>query len=105
MTSKKRKAGICEWCGKSFTKNHNREMYCCDTCRREARHEHERERSRRYYKRWKITIRKRCPHGAKLGTGSLSANRNHDMDREGELVKNEIKRLHITIYDYSHKDS
>ncbi len=57
----------CKYCGKEFTKTHNREMYCCDKCRYFSRKEQRAayQRKRRKLIREGILISKET---VKIGT-------------------------------------
>ena len=83
----------CKWCGKPFTKIHNRQTYCTEHCRKEAEKEHNRNRQLRYYKKnRKIILQKR------KGTATIGPRPNPDPNREHEIIRNEIDRLGIHIF-------
>lgn len=47
------KLTCCKWRGEIFTKNHNREIYCCNEHRNEARKEKNRQYRKNHYHKWK----------------------------------------------------
>ena len=85
---------ICKWCGREYTKKHNREMYCSDECRHYARQEQNRIHRRRYYHRYKqvMTEKQRCG----LGSGFLSCNRYEDYMVEYAAIQREYSRLKLS---------
>lgn len=85
----------CKWCGREYTKVHNRQMYCSDYCRKYARQEQVRINRRKYYQRYKKVMGEKQRSG--LGSGFLSANRNPDFQLEFECIQKELIRLKISF--------
>ena len=83
----------CAYCGKTYTKTHNRQTYCSDKCRDNARKEKRIKYNYKYY-----TKNKRKIHNTYLGTNSLAPSKNPDNDREAEIVQNEIRRIGLHIF-------
>lgn len=83
----------CAYCGKPFTKQHNRQKYCTPECAYEANKEKDRIRHLRYYHRHK----KRINH-TKTGTRTIGPRPNPNPEREAEIVKNEIERIGLTTF-------
>ena len=82
----------CKYCGKTYTKHHNRQEYCSDTCRKYARQEKKRIYNSRYY----YKNRKRL-HQTLIGTRTIGPKPNPDKDREADIVRNEVQRVGLTI--------
>jgi len=83
----------CKWCGKPYTKKHNRQTYCSEHCRNEADKEHNRNRQLRYYKKHrKIILSKR------KGTATIGPKPNPNTQREHEIIRNEIERIGLRIF-------
>ncbi len=83
----------CAYCGKEFTKTHNRQTYCSDTCRKYARQEKRRQYNYKYYTRNKKRI-----HQKYTGTCTLAPKPNPDTQREHEIIQNEIERIGLHIF-------
>jgi predicted nucleic acid-binding Zn ribbon protein len=83
----------CSYCGKTFTKTHNRQTYCSDTCRKYARQEKRRTYDHRYY----IKNRDRINH-KRLGTRTIGPKPHPDTNREAEIIQNEVERIGLTIH-------
>ena len=83
----------CAYCGKPFTKHHNRQTYCSDKCRKEARREQKRNWALTYYHKNK----KRINH-TRTGTRTIGPHKHENDDREAEIVQNEIDRIGLTIH-------
>ena len=83
----------CAYCGKPFTKTHNRQVYCSDECRNNSRKEKRRKYNYKYYTKNKNRI-----HNKYLGTNTLAPTRNTDPEREAEIVQNEIRRIGLHIF-------
>jgi len=83
----------CNWCGGEFIKEHNRQVYCSDNCRKHARAEKNRGYFRKYYHKYKkiMTEKQRCG----LGSGFLSMHRNENFDQEFIAIRKEMQRLKI----------
>ena len=85
--------GKCKWCGKTYTKTHNRQEYCSNHCRKEARREQNRNhRLHNYYKN------RKKEHQTTIGTRTIGAKRNPDPEREAEIVQNEIQRIGLKMF-------
>ena len=82
----------CKYCGKEFTKQHNRQIYCSDECRKHARQEKRRHYNTRYYYRNK----KRILNTA-IGTRTISPHKHQNNDREAEIIKNEIDHIGLNV--------
>ena len=83
----------CKFCGKPYTKTHNRQEYCSEYCRKEAKKEQNRNNFHRWYHRNKnqpIWKTKKI-----LGSGELGPHMHHDHDKEYQAIQNEKKRLRI----------
>ena len=93
MTNKTK--AICKECHEEFTKKHNREVYCCDTCRSKARREQNRRNRRNYYHRWKNILKELPCRGTRLGTGSLGIAPASTWYEEIKRIKKEKRRLRI----------
>lgn len=78
----------CSYCGKTFTKQHNRQTYCSDHCRTEARREKRRRYDYKYYHKNKDIINQK-----RIGTRTIGPHRNPNETREQEIIKNEIERI------------
>jgi predicted nucleic acid-binding Zn ribbon protein len=83
----------CSYCGKTFTKTHNRQTYCSDHCRTEARREKRRRYNYKYY-----TNNKQKIHQKYIGTGTLAPKPNPNTEREREIIQNEIERIGLRIF-------
>ena len=84
----------CKWCGKTFTKTHNRQVYCSTECRKNAKREQDRNHWIRWYHRNKnktVTQSSRC-----LGTSRIGAKKHEDNNKEQKVVENEIRRIGLT---------
>lgn len=86
----------CKYCGKPFTKTHNRQMYCSDSCRRNAL----REQKARYQAKRRLRIKQKVlivDEYKKYGLGSYgtSANghRKNKFSQEYIAIQKEMKRI------------
>lgn len=86
----------CKYCGKPFTKSHNRQMYCSDSCRRNAL----REQKARYQAKRRLKIKQKVlivDEYKKYGLGSYgtSANghRKNNFSHEYMAIQKEMKRI------------
>ena len=93
---KKKRQTKCKYCGKPFTKRHNREMYCSDNCRKNAL----REQKARYQAKRRLKIKQKIiivDEYKKYGLGSYGTSANgHRKDtfsQEHTAIQNEMKRL------------
>jgi predicted nucleic acid-binding Zn ribbon protein len=82
----------CAYCGKEYTKTHNRQMYCSDKCRTEARREQKRKWALKYYHKNKTRI-----NHTKIGTRTIGPHKHENDERETEIVQNEIKRVGLRL--------
>ena len=82
----------CALCGKIFTKQHNRQVYCSDECRTEARRLKRRKYDHQYY----IRNRNRINH-KRLGTRTIGPKPNPEPTREAEIIQNEIERIGLNV--------
>lgn len=82
----------CAYCGKTFTKHHNRQKYCSDHCRTEARREKRRQYDYRYYHRNKERINQK-----RLGTRTIGPKPNPNPEREQEIIQNEVERIGLNV--------
>lgn len=83
----------CKYCGQEFTKVHNREMYCSDKCRKNAKREQNRNNFHRWYHRHKHELSEKKRWG--LGSGELGAHMHTDFTREYNVIQNELARLRL----------
>lgn len=83
----------CAYCGKTFTKTHNRQIYCSEECRYHAHREKHNIRNRRYYYKHKKRINQ-----TKIGTRTIGPKPNPDIKRETEIVQNEIERIGLKTH-------
>lgn len=83
----------CAYCGKEYTKQHNRQKYCSTTCAKNAHREHKRNWAYRNYHKNKQHI-----NNIRIGTRTIGPTRNPDTDREAEIVQNEIERIGLHIF-------
>ena len=83
----------CKWCGTTYTKQHNRQTYCSEHCRKEARREQNRNHQLRHYHKHKKTIQQK-----RKGTATIGPKPNPDIEREAEIIENEIRRIGLTIF-------
>lgn len=86
----------CKYCGKPFTKRHNREMYCSDDCRKNAL----REQKARYQAKRRMRIKQKVlivDEYKKYGLGSYgtSANghRKNKFSQEYMSIQKEMRRI------------
>ena len=86
-------AGKCKWCGKPFTKTHNRQMYCSNYCRKQARREQQAGYSRTYRKKYKGMLPDSTLYG--LGSGRLGSHTCHNWRKEDKKIQNEYIFLNI----------
>ena len=77
----------CAYCGKTYKKTHNRQMYCSDHCREHGYREKTNRRWRKWYhKNKKILYQKQ------LGTRTIGPKPNPDVEKEHEIVTKEKQR-------------
>lgn len=84
----------CKYCGKTYTKTHNRQEYCSKECRTEARKEQKRNWALTYYYKNKKRINQ-----TRIGTPTIGPHKHENDDREAEIIQKEIDRigLHLTF--------
>ena len=87
----------CKWCGCLFEKLHNKQQYCCDECRYQARLESKRRYIHKRMARDKLynTRRYNVTRLGSMGTNT----RSHpipDFERERESVRQELKMLGLS---------
>lgn len=78
----------CAYCGKPFKKHHNRQVYCSDECRTNARKEKRRIYDSNYYYR----VRKQR-NKTLIGTRTIGPHKHPRTEREQQIVTNEKQRL------------
>jgi predicted nucleic acid-binding Zn ribbon protein len=83
----------CKLCGKTYTKKHNRQTYCSDECRKEAK----RRQDRQAWTKWFYKNRKTL-YQKQLGTRTIGPKPNPDTEREAEIVQNEIRRIGLQMF-------
>ena len=91
----------CGYCGKPFTKTHNRQKYCGPECAKNAK----REQDRQAWTRWFHKNKNRL-YNKQLGTRTIGPHRHPHNEREQEIVQNEKQRtLHQSsnFFDYNMK--
>ena len=82
----------CKWCGKPFTKQHNRQEYCSDECFQYARQEQKAIYQRK--RRKQINAGVLCSNeSTHIGTGYLSQHRHEDFEKEHASIQKELKRI------------
>ena len=82
----------CAYCGKPFTRKHNRQKYCSTECSTNAERENRRKRDYRYYHRHKTRINQ-----TRKGTRSIGPKPNPNPEREAEIIQNEIERIGLNF--------
>ena len=83
----------CQYCGKTFTKTHNRQVYCSTECKNNARKEKKRIYNSEYYYKNRQKL-----HKTLIGTRCIGPKPNPNIEREKEIVKNEIDRIGLRIF-------
>ena len=82
----------CAYCGKPFTRKHNRQKYCSQECAKKADYDKARTRMYRYYHRHRTRINQ-----TKKGTRTIGPKPNPNPNREAEIVQNEIERIGLKL--------
>jgi len=84
----------CKWCGKKFTKETNRQVYCSDVCSLEGEKENAMFRMRKF--------RRNNPfkYNNHLGSRGLSLGKSmrDNFDEELFVVEKEMKKLGLKLY-------
>lgn len=85
---------VCQWCGKEYEKQHNRQEYCSTHCREQGNLEKARIRQENYRKRWKVT---RCQQTRGLGSNaaSLGPHPHENFRTELNLVEKQLQNLKL----------
>lgn len=83
----------CKWCGQEYTKHHNRQVYCSDSCRKEGTRELTRKRRSRYYYRYKKIIKEERAYN--VGAGRLGQHREINFTTELKKIESEMKRYNL----------
>ena len=83
----------CAYCGKTYTKKHNRQTYCSEKCRKHARQEKKRIYNSRYYYKNRQKL-----HKTLIGTRCIGPKPNPNVERETEIVRNEVERIGLHIF-------
>ncbi len=83
----------CTYCGKTYTKTHNRQQYCSDHCRKEARKEQKRNWALTYYRKNRKKI-----NNTRIGTRTIGPHKHPHNEREAEIVQNEIDRIGLHTF-------
>jgi predicted nucleic acid-binding Zn ribbon protein len=79
---------VCHWCGKEYTKTHNRQVYCSEQCQKYGYLEKARIRKVNYRKKYKnFQSEKRLGSYA----ASLGPHRVENFYQEYEIVHKEVK--------------
>ena len=93
----------CKYCGKPYKKQHNRQVYCSQECRKNAK----REQDRQAWTRWFHKNKKKL-YTTRLGTRTIGPKPNPDPEREAEIIRNEKQRTlqsssSSNFFDYNMK--
>lgn len=83
----------CAYCGKTFTKTHNRQKYCSTTCSQNADKEKQQLRSLKHFYKNRDRI-----YAKQLGTRTIGPHKNPDQEREQEIIQKEKQRLGLTFF-------
>ena len=83
----------CSYCGKPYTKTHNRQKYCSPECAENAHREHKRNWAYTNYHKNRDHINK-----VRIGTRTIGPRPNPNTEREAEIVQNEIERIGLHIF-------
>lgn len=87
---------VCQWCGKSFVKKHNRQVYCCSTCRDYGYLEKARVRKVNYRKKYKEVMGEKQKYGLGSYAARLGPHRNDNFSKELFLVEKELRILKLS---------
>ena len=89
----------CAYCGKEFTKTHNRQVYCSPECRKKG----DKEKANRRWRKWYHKNKNRL-YQKQLGTRTIGPHRHECNEREAEIITNEKDRLlNSKSFDYNMK--
>ena len=83
----------CKYCGKTFTKNHHRQLYCSKTCSKNAKREQDRNAWTRWYYKNKDLLKQKPKWG--LGSGTLGPHMHNDWNKEQKVIETELNRLKL----------
>ena len=83
----------CKWCGNTFTKKHNRQVYCTKKCAKEAKKEQDQKHRLRWVNKNKETL-----YQTQLGTRTIGPHKNPNDEKEAEIVQNEIRRIGLKMF-------
>jgi hypothetical protein len=86
--------GVCEYCGKSFIKQHGNQKYCSKTCSDNKNRETNADSANRHYHHVKKLRGGDTVWG--LGSGRLGPHRYEDYDLELEKIQKEFIRLNLS---------
>lgn len=86
---------ICKWCGKEFTKEHNRQEYCSETCKENGYKEKHRICQDNYRKRWKNVMTEKQKYGLGSYGSRLGPHANNDVSIELNLIQTEMRILKL----------
>ena len=92
----------CAYCGETFERRHNRQKYCSDTCRKNAKREQDRKAWTRWFHKNKHNL-----YAKQLGTRTIGPHKHPINEREAEIVNNEKNRTlqnNSNFFDYNMKD-
>ena len=85
----------CKYCGSEFTKTHNRQMYCCNQCRIEARREQQASYNREYRRKYRKVMPESTIYG--LGSGRLGKHTCYTKDYSWKQEYNKIQNEKIFL--------
>lgn len=86
----------CKYCGNTFVKTHNRQVYCSEICRKNGRLEQKANYQRNYrlkVKKGLIILNESQKYG--LGSGFLSSHKKSNFELEFKAIRRERNRLHV----------
>lgn len=81
----------CKYCGKEFTKKHNRQVYCCKECSKKAKREQDNNSWHKWYHKNKHRLSEKTRWG--LGSGTIGAKAyTDDFEKELNVIQTELNR-------------